>query len=146
MASSTAPEERSAWIGLALALVGYPVYLVLLFAGPEAPLVERPFAWPMIWTIAGSVVAAIVLNAVFRVFTDPESPKPDERDIAIARLGERVGSAFVVAGALGALALAMLEQDAFWIANAIFLGFFLSAIVGGAARVICYRGEFDPRW
>ncbi|WP_261164247.1 hypothetical protein [Microbacterium sp. Marseille-Q6965] len=146
MVTSMAPEERRAWIGLVLALVGYPVYLLLLFTGPDVPLTERPFALPMVWTIGGSVIAAMVLHAVFRVYTDTGSPEPDERDVAIARLGERVGSAFIVAGALMALVLAMLDQDAFWIANGIFLGFFLSAVVGGIARVVCYRGEFDPRW
>lgn len=147
MGSSIAPAERSAWISLVLAVVGYPVYLLLLHQGsPGLPLPEKAFAWPMIWTIIGSVVLSMVLHAIFRVYTDREAAKPDERDTAIARMGERVGSSFLVIGALGALVLAMLDAEAFWIANAIFLGFFLSAIVSGVARVICYRGDFDLRW
>ena len=51
------------------------------------------------------------------------------RDKEIDRLGERVGSSFVVIGGLGALVLAMLDVDCFWIANAMYLAFVLSARV-----------------
>lgn len=147
MGSSIAPAERSAWIYLVLAVVGYPVYLLLLYQGsPGVPLAEKAFVWPMIWTVAGSVVLSMVLHAVFRVYTDRDADRPDERDTAIARMGERVGSSFLIIGALGGLVLAMLDVDTFWIANAIFLGFFLSSVVSSVARVICYRGEFDLRW
>ncbi|HWL02114.1 MAG TPA: hypothetical protein VNQ52_07045 [Microbacteriaceae bacterium] len=147
MAFQSAPEERSAWIMLALAVVGYPVYLILLFAGADGrPLEAMPFAWPMIWTIVGSIVVSIVLHAVFRVFTDLESNKRDERDRQIGRFADRTGQAFVIIGALSGLALAMLQQPAFWIANAIFLGFFLSAVLGSIAKVIAYRTGFNASW
>ncbi|HWK20232.1 MAG TPA: hypothetical protein VNR37_05630 [Microbacteriaceae bacterium] len=147
MAFQSAPEERSAWIMLALAVLGYPAYLILLFAGADGrPLPEIPFAWPMIWTIVGSIAASIVLHAVFRVFTDLDSNKRDERDRQISRFSDRTGQAFVVIGALAGLALAMLEQPAFWIANAIFLGFFLSAALSSIAKGIAYRTGFNDAW
>jgi len=147
MAFQTAPEERSAWIMLVLAVVGYPVYVVQLLAGAgDRPLPEAPFAWPMIWTIVGSIAASFVLHALFRVFTDLESNRRDERDRQIGRFADRTGQAFVVAGALGSLVLAMLELPAFWIANAIFLGFFLSAILGSIAKIAAYRGGLSPTW
>ncbi len=54
-----------------------------------------------------------------------------------------MGAAFVVIGALGALILAMVEAEWFWIGNAIFAGFFLSAFIGGIARLIAYRRGFQ---
>jgi hypothetical protein len=70
---------------------------------------------------------------------DPDASLLDQRDREISRMGDRVGQAFGVIGGLVALALAMLEADWFWIGNAIFLGFFLSAFLGGIAQIIVYR-------
>ena len=147
MAFQSAPEERSAWIYLVLAVVGYPVYLILLFSGGAGlPLAEMPFMWPMIWTIVGSIVASIVLHMLVGVFTGAESGKRDERDRQIGRFADHTGQAFVVAGALGGLVLAMLDAEPFWIANAIFLGFFLSAVLGAIAKIVAYRGGFSAAW
>jgi hypothetical protein len=41
--------------------------------------------------------------------------------------------------------LAIFEFDHFWIANAIYLGFVLSAIIGSLAKIAAYR-EGLPRW
>lgn len=147
MAFQSAPEERSAWIYLVLAVLGYPVYLILLFSGGAGlPLEEKPFMWPMIWTIVGSIAAAMVLHAVFRVYTDQGSNQRDERDRQIGRFADHTGQAFVVTGALGGLVLAMLAAPPFWIANAIFLGFFLSAVLGAIAKIVAYRGGFSAAW
>lgn len=140
MAFQSAPEERSAWIMLALAVVGYPVYVTLLLSGAsDRPISDAPFAWPMIWTIVGSIAASFVLHAVFRVFTDLESNRRDERDLRINRWSSHIGLGFVVAGALAGLVLAMLDQPAFWIANAIFLGFFLSSACSSIVKIVAYR-------
>ncbi len=45
----------------------------------------------------------------------------------------------LVAGAGGALILAMFEQDHFWIANALYVGFFVSSITSSIARLVSYR-------
>ncbi len=51
-----------------------------------------------------------------------------------------------MAGALGGLALAMLRAEPFWIANAIYLGFFLSAILGSIAKIVAYRRGLPSAW
>ena len=37
------------------------------------------------------------------------------------------------------MGLAMLEVAYFWIANAVYLAFFLSAVLGSVARIVAYR-------
>ncbi|MFD0568152.1 hypothetical protein ACFQ0T_01255 [Kitasatospora gansuensis] len=50
----------------------------------------------------------------------------------------------MVIGSIVGLILAMTEQDRFWIANAIYLAFVLSAILGSAAKIAAYRVGFQP--
>ncbi|MBU1078875.1 MAG: hypothetical protein KKB59_00160, partial [Spirochaetes bacterium] len=66
----------------------------------------------------------------------------DERDDHINRRGELVGYYVSSAGALGALALAMLRYDQFWIANALYLAFAVGGIVSSVAKLIAYRRGF----
>lgn len=145
MALDNAPQERSAWIMLVLAAIGYPVYVVLVLVGADGrPLPDAPFAWPMVWVIVGSVVASMVLHAIFRVYTDAENGGQDERDVLIDRWAERIGNSLVVLGGLGALVLLMFDAPAFWPANSIYLGFFASAILSSIAKIAAYRGGFSP--
>jgi hypothetical protein len=68
----------------------------------------------------------------------------DQRDRDIYRLGEYTGQSFVVIGGLAGLILAMLRVDTFWIANAIYLCFVLSALLGSMAKIGLYRFGFHP--
>ena len=69
----------------------------------------------------------------------------DERDRQIGRLGDYTGQSFVVIGAVAAMLMAMAGWDRFWIANVIYLCFFLSAVLGAVTKVIAYRKSF-PQW
>jgi len=40
--------------------------------------------------------------------------------------------------------MAMAEFDYFWIANVIYLMFVLSSLLGSTAKIIAYRGGFQP--
>ena len=48
-------------------------------------------------------------------------------------------------GALGALVLAMIEGDGFWIANTVYLCFVLSAILSSITKLVAYRRGV-PTW
>ena len=48
-------------------------------------------------------------------------------------------------GGLAGLVLAMVEADWFWIANAIYLGFVLSAMLSSATKIGLYRRGL-PTW
>lgn len=139
-----ASEERRAWQYGILAIVGYTAYLVVVLGRAQsAPLVEVDYVWPMIWLIGGSIVGAILLDILLGMFFPKDAAKVDTRDREISRFGDHVGQGFVIAGALAAMLMAMFGWDHFWIANVVYLGFVLSAVLSAVARIAAYRWGFQ---
>lgn len=140
-------EEKGTWVYLAVSVAGYGVYLSLLLPqlASGVAVEDVDYVAPMLWTIGGAIVAAIVGRILVEIVFPSESTKGDVRDREIDRLGTRVGGSFVVIGALGALVLAMLEADWFWIANVVYLCFVLSALLESITRLVAYRRGV-PTW
>lgn len=142
-------EEKSAWIMGVLAIGSGSVYLaILLPLTATRPVVEVPYIAPMLWCIGASIMLSILLHTIISTVARTTSGKKaarqkDERDREIYRLGEQVGQSFLVIGGLSALLMAMLRLDQFWIANAIFLAFVLSAILGSITKIVAYRRGFQ---
>ena len=137
-------EERNTWASLIATLVALVAYIVVIVPQASTGAVgDIDWVSAMLWTIGGSIVGAIVLSILWGIiagFRDKDGVgTSDERDRDIARMGDRVGQAFMVIAGLGALALCAVDADGFWIANVLFAGFAASAVVGGVARVIAYR-------
>ena len=136
---------------LVVTIGAYVVYLSLVLGGSsDLPLADRPYAIPMLWTIGGAIVANVVLVIVVAIVRGiinrrPEKDQKDQRDREIYRFGERVGQWFIVIGGVGALVLAMVQAPYFWIANALYLGFVLSAILSSITKVVAYRRGFQ-KW
>jgi MFS family permease len=137
-------EERNMWSGLVVSVIGVIVYVVVVLqqaaGGPVTEVDWRPV---MLWTIGASIVTAIMVSIVWGIIAGSRDPDgvgtSDERDRAISRMGSRVGQAFLVIAGLGVILLCAVQALWFWIANTMFFGFALSAIVGGVASVIAYR-------
>ena len=127
-------EERFTWVQGIIAIGGYVVYLAVLFGRAGDNLAATPYVDLMLWTIGGAIVGATMRNHA-----------KDSRDREIYRRGEAVGSSFVVVGALSALVLSWVEADHFWIANAVYLCFVLSGILGFIAKSTMYRRGL-PTW
>jgi hypothetical protein len=140
-------EEKGTWVYLVIAVIGYAVYLFLVLPDllTGMPTDEIDYVPAVLWTIGGAIVGAIVLRILVEMFFPSGDTRGDVRDKEIDRLGERVGNAFLVIGALGALVLALFEAGYFWIANVIYLGFVLSAILSSITKVIVYR-KGVPTW
>lgn len=135
-------EEKGAWITGFVAVAGYAVYLVLIL-GQGRPVPDVDYVVPMLWTIGGAIVTGII-GSVIAGITSPKDKK-DQRDRQIYRFGEYTGQAFLVIGGVGALLLAMVQADYFWIANVLYLGFVLSGILSTIAKVVAYRRGL-PAW
>lgn len=133
-------DEKSAWAYLVVAVLGYAVYLILLAVNGPGDYVPL-----LIWTVVGSIVANILARFAISFSNPREADKRDQRDREIHAFGERVGQAFVIIGALAALVLALFEAPWFWIANAVYAAFVLSAVVGSIATLVAYRKGL-PAW
>lgn len=140
-----ASEEKSAWIMILIAVVGYAIYVAVIATRiGDTPIGEVEYIAPMLWTIGASIVVAIVLNIAVGIASPKDAGKKDQRDREIDRFGEHVGQSFLVLGGLGALVMAMAELDYFWIANVLYLGFVLSGVLGSVAKIFAYRRAFQP--
>jgi hypothetical protein len=138
-------EEKSAWIMGVLAVGTYAGYVaVVLGRAGDTPLAEVPYAAALLWTLGVSITASIGLHLLIGMFLPKGVRRKDQRDKEIHRFGEYIGQSFVVIGGVAALVLAMAEADPFWIANVIYAGFTLSAILGCTAKIAAYRWGFQP--
>ncbi|MFE3991186.1 hypothetical protein ACFXPW_05675 [Streptomyces goshikiensis] len=145
MGADVAFQEKRAWIMGVVAILGYAVYLavVLARAGAGVPLAEVAYIAPLLWTVGGAIAVSIALNIAVAIASPGEADAKDQRDKEIARVGDHAGQSFLAIGAMAALALAMAEADYFWISNAIYLGFVLSAVLGSVVKLAAYRSGFQ---
>lgn len=141
-------SERNIWSQLIASVVGTVVYLTIVLPQlGSTPVGEIDWVWPMVWVIVGAIVLSIALSIVWGIVAgavDPdEEHRADQRDREIEWFGDRVGQSLLALGGLGGLVLAMVQAEWFWIGNAIYLGFFLSASLSGIARLVAYRRGFQ---
>ncbi|WP_066359889.1 hypothetical protein [Herbidospora mongoliensis] len=138
--------EKRAWVYLLVTVVIYGGYVVVILGRRGGgPLTEVDYVPVLLWSLGISIGASIVVGIVAGMIGD-HSTRTDVRDREIDQLGDRIGQAFTVIGALGAFVLALVEAPYFWIANAIYLGFALSMIIGSLAKVVAYRRGGFQQW
>ncbi|MFF2520649.1 hypothetical protein [Streptomyces liangshanensis] len=138
-------EEKRAWIMAVVTVAAYGVYLAVI--GGRAgggPLADVSYVPALLWTVGAAILLSIVLNIAVALASPEDAGRKDQRDREINRFGEYVGQSFLVVGGVAALVMAMAELDYFWIANAVYLAFVLSSILGSAAKLVAYRRGFQP--
>jgi hypothetical protein len=141
-----AKEEKNAWIMLCVTVAAYATYItVLLGRVGNGRLAQTPYSRLMLFTILGAIVASIVINILVSIVTDRGDSRKDQRDREIYRSAEYIGQAFIVMGGVAALIMAMRRYDYFWIANVLYLGFVLSAVLSSITKVVMYRRGL-PSW
>ncbi|WP_433561220.1 hypothetical protein ACQP1O_26835 [Nocardia sp. CA-151230] len=137
-------EEKRTWILGVAAVVSYVIYLfVVLARARHTAVADVAYVAPLLWAVGGSIVVSIVAGIAVAIGSR-DRDRRDQRDREIGRRGTQIGNAFVVLGAVTALVLAMANGDRFWIANAIYLGFTLSAVVSAVAKLVAYRRGVWP--
>jgi hypothetical protein len=136
-------EEKGAWVSL-LAMIGTCGAYVAVVLGRAAgnSLAEVAYRSPMLWTMGISIALAIFGRIAVEMAKPSDTYKPDARDKEINRFSEYVGGSVLAIGMLVPFALVLLEAANFWIANAMFAAFALSAIVGTATKLVAYRRGF----
>ncbi|WP_329085430.1 MULTISPECIES: hypothetical protein [unclassified Streptosporangium] len=135
-------EEKRVWIYAAIA-IGVPVVYVVTILGRvrEAGVAEVAYVWPMITAIGVAMVVNMVANMVAGMVSPKEMGK-DERDGEIYRHGMRAEFHVLAVGGAAALGLTMAEFEHFWIANALYLAFVLSALSSSIVKIVAYRRGF----
>ena len=145
-AAAMTQEERNVWVFSLVTVVSFVTYVAVIASrAQDVPLVDVAYVAPMLWTIGGAILVSIVATIVVSLVWRADIGHKDERDKEINRIGEYTGQSFLVIGGLAGLILAMLEADWFWIANAIYLGFVLSAMLGSLTKIVLYRRGL-PSW
>ena len=133
-------EEKRTWIYLVASAAAYGVYLsIVLERALRTPIAEVPYVSALLWTTVASMVTSMVGHTMVEIARPSDSHRRDVRDREIHRFGEYASRWFVIAGAAAAFAMAIAKWDYFWIANVIYLGFVLWAVVGSAVKLVAYR-------
>jgi hypothetical protein len=133
-------EEKGSWVYLLVFVGTYAGYVaVILDRAGEGGLVEVGYQAPMLWTMGISIGLSIVGRILFEIFRPSDTYKSDARDREINRFGEYVGGSALAIGMLVPFALVLLEAHNFWIGNAMYVAFALSAVVGTVAKLFAYR-------
>jgi hypothetical protein len=165
-------NERSVWAYLVAVVVTSGVYLTLMVTRlVDGPVDEISWVGPMLWTIGASVLGSMVLTivgtiagtitrsiagTVARSIASARAGQPgrpaapvveidagsDARDRDINLIGDHRLIGVLGAGFAGALVLAMLDADTFWIGNLLFVFGTLGAIVETVTKIRLYRRGF----
>lgn len=139
-------EEKIAWGGLIVAIVHGIVYMsVLLTRAVTTPMPETPYVDALLWSLGAGIIAMIILSIVVASTSGRDGRASDVRDKQITARAEFTARGVLVAVALGAMILAMLEREGFWIANLLYLGFLLSSLLETVTKIALYRRGV-PAW
>lgn len=147
-------KEKMAWVyalvSVAVGAVYFGVVGGKLGSGPVSAI---DYKWWMIGaigvTIGSTILGAIVMAIGTAISVEikgtgsvKDIDREDERDVGIDRRGELAGYYVSCVGVLGALVLAILRQDQFWIAHALYLFMLIGSVVSSAAKIVLYRRGF----
>jgi hypothetical protein len=144
-------EEKGQWVYLVAIVVTYGAYLVITLGqlGQSAPA-DIEFAPTILWAIAIGIALAIVGRIVVEILSrisaeavgHGEGQEADIRDRDIGRFGEYVAGTVLGVGMVVPFILTLAAFEYFWIANAMYLAFVVSAVVGATVKVVAYRRGF----
>ena len=147
-------EEKITWVNLVVTVLVSAVYFATTLARlGEVSAADIAYRQPLLLAIGVSVGLTIVGSILVGIGTgisatlrgrnaSDDIERKDERDKTIARHGDLIGFYVASAGMAGVLALVMLEYEYFWIANALYLSFVISSLVGSIVKLIAYHRGF----
>lgn len=160
-------SERMAWVyGGTVAVTSGGYFALVTSRMRTEPIHAISWVRPMLGAVALSVVGTIVIGIIAAIVASilsaiarPGTGRPgdrsgpvgrnieaelssDVRDQEIGRTGQRASAGVLGAGCAAGLILAMIDADAFWIGNALFLAGTIAAFVETATKIRLYRHGF----
>lgn len=134
-------EEKSQWAYGFASLVVPATYFWWLAGkiGDADGVGDILYVRTLLWAIGAGVLVNVIGGMFARGTGGRGSDLKDQRDREIARRGDAVG--FIVFSILvvAPFALAMRDAETFWIANAIYLAYALTAVIGVVIKAVLYR-------
>ena len=137
-------EERGQWVYLVAIVLTYGAYVAIVLGQvAQTPVADVDYIPVMLLAIGIGIALAIVGRIVIEIagqIADP-SDRHDTgvRDREIGRFGEYFAGTILGIGMVVPFVLTLAEFEYFWIANAMYLVFVLSALVGAAVKLVAYR-------
>jgi len=144
-------EERGQWVYLVVIVLTYGAYVafVLVQAGggslPDVdyvPLMLAAIGIGIGLSIVGRIAIEIAGGIASEMAGHEANHEADVRDRDIGRFGEYFAGTLLGVCMVVPFVLTLTEFDHFWIANAMYLAFVLSAVVGAAIKLVAYRRGF----
>ena len=146
-------EERTVWVYLVMVIITSTTYFAVIASRLlDTPAAQVSWVTPMLWALGISIIGTILGTIVVTIgatIGQGVRGKPtaidhgsDERDRDIKRYGSRKTQGIISVGLGGALVLAMIDADTFWIGNFLFLIGTLGAIVETTVKIRAYRRGF----
>ncbi len=136
-------DEKGTWLYLVVNVVTSVAYLSIIAGRADGvPVTEVTYVPTLLWTIGIAIALSILGHIAIAIAKPSEADTRDVRDKEINRLGDYVGGIVLGVGMLLPFGLAMAEFDYFWIANARYLVFVLSALTGSVVKLVAYRRGF----
>ncbi len=133
-------EEKGQWVYLVVFLGTYGAYLgVILRRADGIPLTEVSYVAPMLWSIGIGIALSIIGRIAVEIAKPSETYQTDARDKDINRFGEYVSGIALAVGMVLPFGLTLAGADRFWIANAMYTAFVLSALLSTAMKAVAYR-------
>lgn len=160
-------SERTVWAYLVAVVLTSGVYLTVMVGRMlDEPVAQIEWVVPMLWTLGASVLGSILLTILITIggsvwaeiaaairsahtgtrdhrphVTEPETTT-DARDEDIDVRAGRALTGVLSVGFVGALVLAMVDADTFWIGNLLFVAGTIGAIVETTTKIRLYRRGF----
>ena len=134
-------EEKGQWVYLIANVLTLGAYAVIV-GGQVASggsVADIDYVPTLLIAIGAAVALSVAGRVVVEIVYRSDSYKEDVRDKEIGRFGEYIGGILLGVGMLVPFGLALARADHFWIANAMYAAFALSAFVGTVVRLVAYR-------
>ena len=136
-------QEKITWLFGAVSICTGAAYFGIVVARAQhTPVAEVAYVWPMVWALVACLGAMILGSLAIYLAWPQDRGRTDQRDREIERYGNYVGQVLASFCVLAALILAMRKADYFWIANTIYLGCFLSGLLGAIVKIVIYHVGF----
>jgi len=144
-------EEKGQWVYLFAIVVTYGAYIVITLRqlGQTAPadidyvpVMLAAIGIGIALAIVGRIAVEIAGGIAAEVAGHDEPHEADVRDRDIGRFGEYFAGTVLGVGMVVPFVLTLAEYDYFWIANAMYLAFVVSAVVGSVVKLVAYRRGF----